>query len=116
MFRKKQIFRNRTEEKYTPAEIFSECVFAVSQKMELDTYFAVRLLMTPVVVSYCFASANTAAIPEHRNKWGGCEMMSRTRLLTYSPVKVGYNCCQGDHNQPYSFAVVTPLNQSVRIF
>jgi hypothetical protein len=31
---------------------------------EIDTNLDVKLLIMPVVVSYCLASANTAAIPE----------------------------------------------------
>ena len=67
--------------------------------------------MTPVVVSYCWASANIEAIPERHSKWDDCVYKASTELLTYSPIKVRYNCRQRDHYQLYSFTAVTPLNR-----
>lgn len=73
-----------------------------------DPYFEVKLLITPVVVSYCFASENIPAIPDMKiNK-----INSRIRLhliLTNSGVKVRDSCRHGNHYQLHSFAAVTPL-------
>jgi hypothetical protein len=48
--------------------IFHQNEYSWQMHIKEDTYLEVKLLMTPVVVSYCFARANIAAIPELQNK------------------------------------------------
>lgn len=52
--------------------------------------------MTPVVVSYCFASANIPAIPGHHNEWDYGKHIDTLQTPTYSGVEVGDNGCRGD--------------------
>lgn len=62
----------------------------------IKKYLVVRLLMTPVVVSYCFASANIPAIPGHHNEWDYGKHIDTLQTPTYSGVEVGDNGCRGD--------------------
>jgi hypothetical protein len=57
--------------------------------MEVDTNLVVRSLITPVVVWYCFASANTPTIPERQEELE--HKTARDFCFTYSSVKVGHH-------------------------
>ncbi len=61
----------RTQEKDAPTKrvAISPAIMTYETK-EVDTHFAVKLLITPVVVLYCSASRKMAAIPARRGYKG----------------------------------------------
>lgn len=83
---------------------------------ERVAHFDVKLLMTPVVVSYWCASSKIAAIPISRTSQEHVRHLAALRtkttwnqLLTDSRVEVGNEGGHRNNEQMQRFALITPL-------
>ena len=77
-----------------------------THKSNKDTYLDVRLRISLVVVSYCFASAKRAAMPTKNERIASTFLFL---LLTGSRIKVGDNRSEYDDGQLHGLAPFGPL-------